>query len=512
MSPVDVEASHALTQAHMDHAAGHVLAPRDEIAQSRFIVTSAEKLADDLDTGAGGVGHQGATGDGARDMNTIGPQIDQLILGKPWRRRQQQAKGQRTGRRVAWRTLAHADRGVTLLRLQWTARAYVIEDRGSIGWTDDLCQTEDITARSSNVRAMTLAQILSGAVVMAPMTKGSNLPYRQLCVEQGARVLVSEMVVARRLKQKRKSEFALIRRFPDEPTFGVQLAGTNPDEMAWAAALVEARGADFVDVNLGCPIDHFTRKGLGAAMARQPKRVRRVVEAMARAVERVPITVKIRLGWNDELRNYVDVARAAVDAGARAIFVHGRTRNARYRRAADWDAIGEVVRAVDVPVVGNGDLLLPHEVEAARAKSGCAGVMVARGALIKPWIFREFADGYRDVEADARLELYRRYTTLALAHWRDDERGRSRVHEFLVWHLGFWCRYAKRRADGGWPGMQEREPVRADLTPLERLLARTDSVAHAWIAGRLLAGASVTAEEAPPETVTGQQEYAEAEG
>ena len=99
---------------------------------------------------------------------------------------------------------------------------------------------------------------------MAPMTKGSNLPYRQLCVELGARVTVSEMTVARRLKQRRNCEFALIRRFAGEPCFGVQLAGTKPEEIAWAAALVESKGASFVDINLGCPIDHFTRKGLGA--------------------------------------------------------------------------------------------------------------------------------------------------------------------------------------------------------------------------------------------------------
>ena len=118
------------------------------------------------------------------------------------------------------------------------------------------------------------------------MTKGSNLPYRRLCVELGARVLVSEMVVARRLKQRRRGEFALIRRAPDEPCFGVQLAGNQPDEMAWAAMLVESRGVDFVDINLGCPIDHFTRKGLGAALGRQPSRVGRIVEAMRRAVQR----------------------------------------------------------------------------------------------------------------------------------------------------------------------------------------------------------------------------------
>ena len=159
-----------------------------------------------------------------------------------------------------------------------------------------------------------LRDTLQGALVMAPMTKGSNLPYRQLCQELGARVTMSEMAVARRLKQKRNSEFALIRRAADETFFGVQLAGNKPEEMAWAAALVESRGADLVDVNLGCPIDYFTSKGLGAALARAPKRVGRIVAAMKQSAQRVPVTVKVRLGWNDEHRNYLDVARARLTA------------------------------------------------------------------------------------------------------------------------------------------------------------------------------------------------------
>src|SRR4051794_38097777 len=179
-----------------------------------------------------------------------------------------------------------------------------------------------------------LAIALAGACVMAPMTKGSNLPYRQLCVELGAQWTMSEMTVARKLKQRRRGEFALIRRAPGEPFFGVQLAGNDPEEMAWAAELVEARGADLVDINLGCPIDHFTRKGLGAALGRQPSRIRRIVEAMKRRV-RIPVTVKIRLGWDDKSLNHLEVAAAAVDGGASAIFVHGRTRQARYTRAAD---------------------------------------------------------------------------------------------------------------------------------------------------------------------------------
>ena len=330
---------------------------------------------------------------------------------------------------------------------------------------------------------------------MAPMTKGSNLPYRQLCQELGARVTMSEMAVARKLKQKRRGEFALIRRAPDERFFGVQLAGNNPQEMAWAAELVESRGADLVDVNLGCPIDFFTSKGLGAALAREPKRVRRIVDAMKQSARRIPVTVKIRLGWNDEHRNYLDVARAAVDGGADAIFVHGRTRAARYTMNADWNAIAEVAAAVPVPVVGNGDLLFRHEVDAGLA-TGCTAVMTARGALIKPWLFREATEGDLDLSGEERLEIYRRYVALAKAHWGADEYGVGRIREFLLWHMGFWCRYAPRRADGSYPAMQRRESW-TPRTPLEALLARSDAPAHEYLADRLLSEEPVDVAAAP---------------
>jgi tRNA-dihydrouridine synthase 3 len=317
-------------------------------------------------------------------------------------------------------------------------------------------------------------------------------------------VLVSEMVVARRLRQRRRGEFALIRRAPAEPCFGVQLAGNNPEELAWAAAIAEGRGADFVDLNLGCPIDHFTRKGLGAALARQPGRVRRLVEAMRGAVAQVPVTVKIRLGWNASSRNYLDLARAAVDGGAAAITVHGRTREARYRHPADWDAIAEVAASVPVPVIGNGDLLYPHEIEARRRDSGCAAVMIARGALIKPWIFREAAAGYWDITAEERVAIYRRYVALAKAHWAApatagaagttelDEYGRTRLREFLRWHVGFWCRYVPRRADGTWPSMQQRESSSVPRSALDALLARTDDAALDYVTDALLHDGDLT--------------------
>ena len=359
---------------------------------------------------------------------------------------------------------------------------------------------------------MNLREVLTGAVVMAPMTKGSNLPYRRLCVELGARVTISEMTVARRLKQRRMGEFALIRKFEGEPFFGVQLAGTNPEEIGWAAALVESRGADLVDLNCGCPIDHFTRKGIGASLGRQPARIRRIVEAMKRSVSRIPVTVKLRLGWNEQMRNVVDQARAAVDGGADALFVHGRTRNARYRFAADWEAIGSVVAAVAVPVVGNGDILFPQDIDDARARSGCAGVMSARGVLIKPWLFREVADGYRHVSADERVAIYRRYIALAKAHWGGDAHGLERVRQFVRWHIDFWHRYLPRRADGTFPNIQIRERELHYASDLDALLARTDEAAHDYLADCLTFEREIDPAAAPAKADRAQPEFVEAEG
>lgn len=335
--------------------------------------------------------------------------------------------------------------------------------------------------------------MLTGAVVMGPMTKGSNLPYRRLCIGLGAKVLVSEMVVARRIKQRRRGEFALIRRAPGEPVFGVQLAGNQAEEMGWVAALVEARGADFVDINCGCPIDHFTSKGLGAALSRQPGKIRKIVEGMATAVK-IPVTAKIRLGWKDDKRNFLEQAQAAVDGGAQALFVHGRTREARYRLPADWDAIAEVAARMPVPVVGNGDLLFPHEIRERLATTGCVGVMVARGALIKPWIFREAETGYWDISAEERVAIYREYVRLSSEHWRRptdadlDDYARERLRDFVKWHVGFWCRYAPQRADGTWPSMQVRERLAAPRSPLEALLARADEAAIDYVTDQLITG------------------------
>ncbi len=332
-----------------------------------------------------------------------------------------------------------------------------------------------------------LENLLDGAVVLAPMTKGSNLPYRRLCDEFGATITMGEMAVSRKLRKRSRPEFALLRRHPSERCFGAQLAGRDADEMAWAAALAVERGADLVDVNLGCPIHEITRRGLGSALLNKPRKVGEIVRAMKAAVGDVPVTVKIRLAWDARRLVHTEVARAAEDGGADGIFVHGRTRTARYRQAADWDRIGEVVQAVSVPVVGNGDILFPHEATAFRRQAGCAGVMVGRGALIKPWIFKEAAEGaYWDISPEQRLEVGRRYVVLATEHWGEDERGEASVRNFLRWHLDFWRRYVPRYEDGRFPKLQERDTAESGRSELAAVLAREDEAALDWVVHRLM--------------------------
>ncbi|MHB8080226.1 MAG: tRNA-dihydrouridine synthase family protein [Candidatus Krumholzibacteriia bacterium] len=285
------------------------------------------------------------------------------------------------------------------------------------------------------------ADFFRGRLVMAPMATGGNLPYRRLCREFGAELTCSEMVMADKLAAGGRGELPLLRRHASEAAFGVQLCGKSPEVMAEAAVRAVDLGARFIDLNFGCPIDLVVRRGAGAALLKKPQKLAQVVAAV-RARIAVPLSVKLRAGYEEGRINALETARAAAEAGADALMLHGRTREQRYRRPADWEIIARVVAAVDVPVIGNGDLLTPWDARARRAESGVASLLVARGALIKPWIFRELAEGRAILPSLAeRWALLRRYYDHATEHFGDDEKGQSRVRRFFFWHLGFWLRY-----------------------------------------------------------------------
>lgn len=331
------------------------------------------------------------------------------------------------------------------------------------------------------------------SVWLAPLTRGGHLAFRRLCVELGAEATVGEMVVVRNLiGRRRASEFALLRSHPSEPLFGVQLADRAPDDLAEATALAEARGARFVDLNCGCPIAAMTGRGLGASLLRKPGRLARLVAAMVAAVK-VPVTVKLRTGWSAERRNVRELAKACEEAGAAAIAIHGRTREQRYSKAADWDLIGEVAAQRGVPVIGNGDILTHYEAEERRRRSGVRSVMIGRGALIKPWVFREIREGRAwEPSAEERFALLLRFAGMLREHFGADELGRRRALGFLPWHLGFFCRY-RPLPEAEWgesardhPLLQTRLPFGDALPPLERLLRDPRPETHEALAALLL--------------------------
>lgn len=335
------------------------------------------------------------------------------------------------------------------------------------------------------------ATVFSGRTILAPLTKGGNLPFRRLCVEHGARITVSEMAYARQVQRRSRSEMALLRRHESEPCFGVQIAARRPEEAVAAGEIAVEKGADFVDLNCGCPIHDTVRRGMGAALLERPGAIARIVEAMVEALP-VPVTVKIRSGRSPSAINALEVGQRIQDAGATALTLHARTREQRYSKAADWDLVARLVEKLSIPVIGNGDILTWYEARMRKQHSGCAALMIGRGALIKPWIFEEIERGLDlDPSARERVAILRRLTVFMREHFGDDERGRARAMRFLPWHLGFFCRYrplpatrfeaiARRH-----PLLQTRMPIERDLDPLEALLRDPREEQHTRIAGEL---------------------------
>jgi tRNA-dihydrouridine synthase 3 len=336
------------------------------------------------------------------------------------------------------------------------------------------------------------ASPFAGKLWLAPLTRGGHLAFRRLCVEFGAQVTVSEMVVVHNLLRGRSAEFALLKSHASEPFFGVQIADRSEAGVAEGARLAEARGARFVDLNCGCPIAQFTGRGLGASLMRKPTKLARLVAAMARAVK-VPVTVKLRTGWSAEKANVREVARACEEAGAAAITIHGRSREQRYQRAADWDLIGAVAAERGIPVVGNGDVLTHYEAAERMRRSGAASLMLARGALIKPWLFREIAEGRSsEPSAEERLAVLWRFGALLREHFGEGENGRRRILNFLPWHLGFFSRYRPlpqaeyEQAALDHPLIHQRHELGDELPLLELLLRDPRESAHARLADLLL--------------------------
>jgi nifR3 family TIM-barrel protein len=234
---------------------------------------------------------------------------------------------------------------------------------------------------------------LPGNIFLAPVAGYSDAAFRSVCLDEGADLCFTEMVSSEALTRGHTKTQTLLSRADNEAGYAIQLFGSSPEVLARAAALVLPLSPLVVDLNCGCPVPKIVRNGGGSALMREPSRLAAIVAAM-RAVlgpAGVPVTVKIRLGWDEDTINYREVARLAVEAGAAAVTLHARTRAQGYSGRADWSAIAALARELPVPVFGSGDIVSGAAALRFMEETGASGVMIARGAMGNPFVFREAA-------------------------------------------------------------------------------------------------------------------------
>ncbi len=230
--------------------------------------------------------------------------------------------------------------------------------------------------------------VLENGLVLAPMAGVTDLSYRKLCKEQGCGLVVTEMVSAKAILYKNRNTQELLRIRDEERPAAVQLFGSDAGIMGEIAQVVSEGNCDLIDVNMGCPVPKIVNNGEGSALLKEPKKVEAILTAMVKR-SKMPVTVKIRKGFNDASVNAVEIAKIAEGCGVAAVAVHGRTREQFYSGKADWEIIRQVKEAVKIPVIGNGDVIGAKEAKAMLDLTGCDGVMIGRGAKGNPWIFSQ---------------------------------------------------------------------------------------------------------------------------
>jgi nifR3 family TIM-barrel protein len=314
---------------------------------------------------------------------------------------------------------------------------------------------------------------ISPPVVLAPMAGITNRAYRRLCREAGAGLYVSEMITSRALVERNAATLEMIRFDADESPRSLQLYGVDPGVVAEAVRIVVAEDrADHIDLNFGCPVPKVTRKGGGSALPWKRDLFAAIVQgAVDAADDRVPVTVKMRLGIDDDHLTYLDAGRIAADAGVAWVALHGRTAAQLYSGNARWDHIARLVEHLpDTPVLGNGDIFSAHDALRMVAETGCSGVVIGRGCLGRPWLFGQLAAAFGgqpippDPDLAMVLSTLRRHAQLLVEAFGEIT-GCREIRKHMAWYLkGYEVRRHVRAALG----------IVESLAQLDELLAQID--------------------------------------
>lgn len=292
---------------------------------------------------------------------------------------------------------------------------------------------------------------LENNVILAPMAGVTDLPYRLLSREQGAGLVCMEMVSAKAILYKNRNTREMLEVRQEERPVSLQLFGSDPKIISDIAAQLEEGPYDIFDVNMGCPVPKIVRNGEGSALMQNPKLVEEILSSLVKAVKK-PVTVKIRKGFDEDHVNAVEIAKIAESCGVAAVAVHGRTREQYYSGKADWDIIRRVKEAVQVPVIGNGDVFSAADAKRMVEETGCDGIMVARGAKGNPWIFKQiaaFLDTGEQVEKPSPGEL----KAMILRHGRmmvefkGEMAGMREMRKHVAWYTAGYPNSAALRND-----------------------------------------------------------------
>jgi tRNA-dihydrouridine synthase B len=320
-----------------------------------------------------------------------------------------------------------------------------------------------------------MARLRDGStpLYLAPQAGVSESPFRRLCRRFGADVVVSEFVSAEGLRRGSARTHEYLRFDDEERPIGVQIFGADPAAMAEAAVLVEAvYRPDFLDINFGCPVKKVVSRNGGSGCLRDLDLVERIIRSVAGAI-RIPTTVKVRSGWSEEQRKPVEIGLRCQDAGAQVLTLHARSRTQMYAGHADWDEIAAVVDALDIPVIGNGDVRTGADARRMRDHTSCAGIMIARGSHGAPWVFRQARaalDGREVPDAPdvaERFEIVLEHARNAIAFRTPEQGGEEQCMREFRKHLGWYT----KGLPGGKALREELFGVTA-LTEAESILER----------------------------------------